>query len=203
MRKATKIGLTIIIIAGIGVSIWLISSYSPATNPLPLGDSPALNLPFNDVNYLDFIRGFGNVTPSFYHNGNDFGFNGTTVIVAPCAAIVTQVQFWYNENGGHWQTSLSLRLNQDWSLELYFESFASTQDEGQLQANAVTVKIGDAVTANQTLGQLLRQGSGSHVHLGVMHQNVAVCPYNYLMPAAKNIYDTQFSSLNSSVAPCM
>ncbi len=146
---------------------------------------------------------FGQVSPSFYHNGIDFGFNDTATIRAPCAAFIIMVKFWFNEKGGHWQTNVGLRLNQDWSLEVIFESWALTQDQGQLQANAITVKFGDMVATNQSLGQLLCHGDGTHIHFTVRGPSGDVCPYQYWAPTAKSTFDAQFLTLNYTLSSCM
>ncbi len=203
MKKAVKIGLFFVFITSIGAGIWLIYAFGPATNPLPLGATPTIQLPYIDDTNLHYIGGFGQVSPSYYHNGIDFGFNGTTTIVAPCTALITNVHFWFNDKGGHWQTNIGLRLNQEWSIEVIFESWALTQEQGQQQANAITANIGTIVNKNQSLGQLLSQGDGSHVHFGIKGSGGDLCPYLYWTPTAKTTFDIQFAILNRSLAPCM
>ncbi len=203
MKKNIKIGIAVAIIAGIGVTVWGVITFSSIFNPLPMGQDPALELPYNTITTLDSISYFG-LPPGFSydHNGIDFGFNDTTTVVAPCAAIIAQVKFWYNERGGHWQTSLSLHLNSEWGVEMYFESWAANETAGQQQANAVLVKAGDRVDAKQTMGQLLYHGEGCHIHFGVIKSNTAVCPYNYWTQGAKVQFDQQFLTRNMTNSPC-
>ena len=200
-KKKVAIGLVIVIAcAGVGLGVFLFykSSYD-----LPAGQDPSLAMPFTDATHLHIIQGFGQISSTFYHNGIDFGFNDTTQILAPCAAHVMDVKFWYNDKGGHWQTNVRLQLNQQWMQEIVFESWATNQSLGQQQADAIVVKQGDKLQQGQVIGNLLSQGTGCHIHFGLLSNNNAVCPYSYFSPQAKAAFDGYFTKYNSTASVCV
>ena len=200
VAKKTKTGLIMLVVfVGGGLGGFLIYL---SLLPLPNGQDPSLNLPIADEAHLYMIQGFGQVNPTYYHNGIDFILNNTTQIVAACDGFVSNVRFWYNDKGGHWQTNVNVQLNLKWSQEIIFESFAANQSAGQVQANAITVKFGDRIHQGEVIGTLLSQGSGSHVHFGLLSWGTAVCPYHYFSAAAKSTFDVYFTEYNSSAFVC-
>jgi len=170
---------------------------------LPSGEDPILCLPLYDFSHCDAIQGYGQITPEYYHNGIDFGVNGTTIIVASHAAYVDEIKFWYNEKGGHWQTNVRLWLNSQWMIEIAFESWAVNETYGQMQRDAILVNQGQYVEANQSIGSLLVHGSGAHIHFGIYSNNEDKCPYSYFSPSAKAIFEAHFYSVNYTQHWCM
>ncbi|MFX1296066.1 MAG: hypothetical protein ACFFD2_14605 [Promethearchaeota archaeon] len=174
-------------------------------NTLPSEQDPELSLPMYDFSHNDNIRGYGQVSPEDYHNGIDFGVNDTTSIVAPYAAYIMDIKFWFNERGGHWQTNIRLWLNNKWNIEIAFESWAAYENEsyGILQKDAIIVNEDQYVEANQTLGDLLCHGEGSHIHFMIRKENIDYCPYTYFSPSAKSIFAAQFYLVNYTPYWCM
>jgi len=186
---------TISIVCLAGVGIWVVFLMYPST--LPLGETPAISLPLNDFSHNSYIGGFGQIQSHFFHNGFDFGVNGTTVFVAVFDAYVMDVKSnWYNERGGHWQTNVGLWINPQWRIEMAFESWALNETYGALQASAISVIRGQHIAANQTIGSLLVHGQYAHVHFGVRSWGNDVCPYYYFTEPAKASFAFQFARVN-------
>lgn len=187
--------LAIVLFSVAGISVWYIFFRYPDT--VPFGENPVLILPMYDFSHNDFIQGFGQIHPDYYHNGFDFGVNDTTAIVAPCNAYVFDIKSnWYNEKGGHWQTNVELRLNVQWHISIPFESWALNSSYGALQANQITVHVGQYVAANQTLGHLLSHGEHAHIHFSLISYDTHVCSYYYFVEPARVIFLYQFSLVN-------
>lgn len=201
VRKKLILASVIIIASISGFSFWYFTSFA-SPSFLPLGEDPKLILPLYQIENIAIIQGFGNLTWGF-HNGIDFGVNATTVIVAPHNCVVTWIQFWYNEKGGHWQTNVRLKINQEWELEIAFESWALNETYGQYQRDAIIVEVGQILHVNETIGSLLVHGSGAHIHFGLLTYGTAVCPYRYFTPEAKAIFDAVFPHVNSTASPCV
>nr|MDO8110867.1 hypothetical protein [Candidatus Sigynarchaeota archaeon] len=200
VKKKTAIGLVILVAcvsAGLGGLLYYLSFFT-----LPLGQDPSLTLPFSDTSHLHIIQGFGQVTPTRYHNGIDFSFNDTTQILASHGGLVLDVKFWYNERGGHWQTNVRIQLNFQWMLEIAFESWATMQPQGQLQADAITVKAGTKIQQDESIGNLVCHGEGCHIHFGLRSSSTDVCPYPYFSAPAKTSFDALFAILNGTLTVC-
>ncbi|MHA1651146.1 MAG: M23 family metallopeptidase [Candidatus Helarchaeota archaeon] len=193
----------IVVITTFGIIILIENYKSQYPDTLSPGKDPILCLPLYDFSHCDAIAGFGQVSPDYYHNGIDFGVNDTTAIVAPHAAYIEMIQFWFNEKGGHWQTNIRLWLNSQWTLEIIFESWALNETYGQMQRDAILVSKGQYVEANQTLGSLLVHGPGAHIHFSVYSNDVGQCPYNYFSPSAKATFEAHFYLVNCTQYWCM
>ncbi|MEX2679962.1 MAG: hypothetical protein Q6373_000035 [Candidatus Sigynarchaeota archaeon] len=198
MSRRKKVGLMVAIAAVFcitGVSIWYFSE-PRYPDTLPLGQVPSLILPLNDLSHNDYIQGYGQVQPDYFHMGFDFGVNDTTIFVAPAKAYVKNVRLnYFNDKGGHWQSEVALRLNLEWMVALAFESWALDDTTGAMQASAIAVHEGQLVEANQTLGSLLCHGEYAHVHLSVIKNGEHLCPYYYLTDLAKATFSSQFSKV--------
>lgn len=197
MKRKTKIIITLCIIAfiAVGVPVWVIFLRYPST--VPLGQDPVLILPFYDFSKSSFMQGYGQIHPDFFHDGFDFGVNGTTIIVAMHNCYVADVKRnWYNEWGGHWQTNVELWLNAEWDISIAVESWALNSTYGALQDQAIIVTAGQYLAANQTIGQLLVHGSHAHIHVSVRSWKTDLCPYYYFSSAAKAIFDVEFYKVN-------
>ncbi|MHA1836018.1 MAG: hypothetical protein ACTSYQ_03730 [Candidatus Odinarchaeia archaeon] len=202
MNKKIPITVSTIIIAStiIGGAFWYLN-YQQHTI-LPLGEDPQLILPLYDFSHLDGIGRYGQITEDFYHNGIDFSVNQSTIFVAPHDCYVKDIIFAYNELGGHWQTNVLLTINQQWTLELIFESWAENETYGQLQRDQIIVNQGDFIEANQTIGTLLIHGKGAHVHFTVRSYDTDVCPYQYFTPEAKATFEELFYEFNPGGEIC-
>ncbi|WEU40874.1 MAG: M23 family metallopeptidase [Candidatus Odinarchaeum yellowstonii] len=185
-KRAAALGVSIIIICVTAFTVWNLLTSIP--DALPEGQNPELMLPLYDYSHLDVIQAYGQIRPDYFHPGFDFGVNDTTVIVAPCDAYVTYINSWYNDKSGHWQTNVGLRLNSKWRIDIVFESWAENETYGALQFQAIIVRVGQFVAANQTIGNLLCHGSYAHIHFGLYFNEEAVCPYPYFTPSAQSTF---------------
>ena len=84
-------------------------------------------------------------------------------------------------------------MNSQWEIRTAFESWALNETYGQLQLEAITVTVGQHVSANESLGQLLYHGSGCHIHFGVIQGDTAVCPYPYFTAEAQATFEALYS----------
>ena len=201
-KKVLAVVLIVIILVVFGsVTLWVVFFRFP--NTLTPGEDPVILLPMQDFSHNTNIGGYGQVSPEYFHNGIDFGVNGTTAIVAPHAAYVEDVKFWFNDRGGHWQTNVRLWLNYQWKIEIVFESWALNETYGQLQRDEIVVNVGQYVEANQTLGNLISHGSSTHIHFGIYSNNDDKCPYIYFSTAEKAVFEAQFALVNFSAHWCM
>nr|MDO8088757.1 hypothetical protein [Candidatus Sigynarchaeum springense] len=195
-RKKASIVVAVAAIACMaGVLIWYFSE-PRYPDTLPPGQDPALILPLNDFSHNDYIQGYGQVSPTYFHVGFDFGANDTIVFVAPAKAYVKYARLnYFNDKGGHWQSEVLLRLNSEWMVALAFESWALDDTTGALQASAIVVREGQLVEANQTIGSLLCHGEYAHVHLSVIKNDEHLCPYYYFIDPAKATFASQFAKV--------
>lgn len=195
MVKKKKRGLLfvgIIVISATSIAIFM-GLNSELPDVLPSGQDPSLMLPLVDFTFNDFIGGFGQITPEFYHNGIDFGINDTTIIVAACDAYVSYVHLnWYNEKGGHWQSNVNLRLNKHWTISMPFESWTTDESLGQLQANEINVETGQYIKKGDVIGNLLCHGESAHLHFGLIYNDLEVCPYQYFNETAQLIFEIRY-----------
>lgn len=209
MRKGKFCWITLLLIIlvggawffGFGPGRMLFYSYD-----LEKGETPELSLPFTDASHLHIIGGFGYSTSDFFHNGIDWGFNDTTMIIAAFGGYIIEVKTWFNEKGGHWQTNVRTALNLEWSIEIAFEPWALNETYANYQAAEILVKTGQKVTKGQALGNLVNYGGGTHIHFSLYRNNEAVCPYTYFSTSAKITFDDQFTQFNATrtaTTPCL
>ena len=195
MKKKVLFAIVLIGIVCVCSLIVIKSIFFKYPDTLTAGEDPELTLPLTSFANNTYIGGYGTV-PLGWHNGIDFGVNGSTVIVAPHNAYIDFIECWYNDGGGHWQTNVRLWLNYQWNLEIVFESWALNESYGQLQRDAIIVNTGQFVSANQPLGTLLCHGEGAHIHFQVSSNNVQCCPYTYFSASAKAAFAAQFYLVN-------
>ncbi len=204
LSKRAKILLVTALIAGSLTGItWYLLSPKPLPDTLPKGQNPSLILPLSNLTYNDYIGGYGQVTPEFWHGGFDFGVNGTTRIVSPCNAYVKYVERnWFNEMGGHWQSNVDLHLNGEWEVRFAFESWTIDEGLGGIQGDAISVEVGQYIGAGGTLGSLLCHGSSAHLHFGLLHNGEEICIYPYFTDPAKIAFADQFARVGTTAAWC-
>ncbi|MEM2906899.1 MAG: hypothetical protein QW739_02330, partial [Candidatus Odinarchaeota archaeon] len=194
MKHTVLAGLGVVVIVACvsGFAVWNLMSSIPDT--LPEGEDPQLILPVYEYSNLYKIQGFGWVTSDYFHPGFDYVINDTTVIVSPCDAYVNYLNAWYNEISSRWQVNMELRLNKYWRILLAFECYADSEAGAEQQLAAITVSVGQIVSTNQTLGQLLCFSLGdSHLHFTVRYYpdpgNESCyedkCPYQYFTQESK------------------
>ncbi len=196
MKKSTKVAsafLAIGIAAGATLAIFAFAVF-----PLPPGQQPSMRLPLDSLDTFNCFNSFN----SSSHNGLDFGVNASTPVVAPCDVFVLEVRCWYNDKGGHWQTNLRASMSFAWTLEVAFESWATDEPTARLQEQAIAAKAGTRVAAGASLGTLLYEGDGAHIHFMIEENNVAVCPFPYFTPGAQASLTAALVAIGHTVPVC-
>ncbi len=152
--------------------------------------APIVDFPVEDPSVVHIIWGYGNQNGD-HHNGLDFGCNTSVNIVAWCDMEVEDIDTFYNEAGGHWQTNVGLKFNEKYSFVCAFEPWALNETYAYYQEDAIVVEVGQTISRGQVIGELLNFGSGTHIHFGMYDdsENVDVCPYHYFSETAKSIFD--------------
>lgn len=143
----------------------------------------SMTAPF--VNAADIVavnEAFSTTTSApwrFAHNGIDF-FPATATLKSFQAAstgIVSSVN--QRQNGSNWQVNVRIQFNTTFSLEYIFETFSTSQADGDAQRADILVANGQAVSQGQLIGRLHAVGSGAHVHFGLLKNGTAICPEPY------------------------
>ncbi|MHA1555981.1 MAG: M23 family metallopeptidase [Candidatus Heimdallarchaeota archaeon] len=190
MKKKTKIFLGIfiplvIIGAGIGgIQLVIFINDKMVANL----DAPLIDFPVENTDVIHIIWGYGDQGGDF-HNGIDYGCNTSVNIIAWCDMTVEDITTFYNDAGGHWQTNVQLEFNKRFSFVCAFEPWALNETFANYQRDAINVEIGQTIQRGEILGELLYQGSGTHIHFGMYDQNEDVCAYHYYTETAKSIFD--------------
>lgn len=203
MKRKTRIillGLVpiILVISGIGgFALWNIWPATWSTEP------PVLDFPVENTDVIHIIGGYGNTGLGFFHNGIDFGCNDSVNILAPCDLRVFDIRTWlYATNPDRWQTSVRMRTNIGYVLEIAFESWALNESFGNLQRNALEVKVSQKVNQGQVLGQLLCHGDGTHIHFMIRANREDVCPYQFFSASAIAIFDPLWNLYGTTSIVC-
>ncbi|MHA2431038.1 MAG: hypothetical protein ACXACC_08400 [Promethearchaeota archaeon] len=165
---------------------------------LPLGNVPILELPYNTSEYVWAVQGF-----SISHQGIDLNVNHSVGLVAMHEAYVTNIMTFWNGAGGHWNTNVMFRLNDDWGYEYKLEPWAYNYTHAMHQENNLTISIGDKVLTNQSIGPLLYLDVQCHIDYTLHYQDTPVCQYTYFSAAAKAIFDPLWANYgNDPGSPC-
>ena len=191
------ISLTVI---GAGIGGFALYAFWPAdwTREPPVLDFPVVN---PDV--IHVIQGYGDMLWGDFHNGIDFGCNVSVNIVAPCDVRVVGIKTWmYATDPDRWQTSLQMNINWHYTLSIAFESWALNESFGDIQKEAIAVKVNQIVTKGEVLGQLLYHGDGCHIHFMIRHKGEDVCPYQFFSEDAKTLFDSLWVINNIGGNPC-
>jgi len=190
LEKKTKILLGIfipIIIIGAGIGgLFLgktIQDYRVSKLPAPI-----IEFPVENTDLIHIIWGYGNQSGDF-HNGIDFGCNASVNIIAWCDMTVVDIDTFYNDAGGHWQTNVFLEFNKRFEFCCAFEPWALNETFANIQRDAINVEEGEIIAKGEVLGELLYQGSGTHIHFGMYDMGESVCAYHYYSNTAKSIFD--------------
>jgi len=152
--------------------------------------APIIDFPVENSNVVKSIWGYGNQSGD-HHNGIDFGCDTSVNIIAWCNLEVIDIETFYNEGGGHWQTNVGLKFNEKYSFVCAFEPWALNETYGYYQHDAIVVEVGQTISRGEVIGELLNYGEGTHIHFGMYDdtENVDVCPYHYFSETAKSIFD--------------
>ncbi len=187
-KRSLAIILTIVItISSLGVV--LLTNYVRYSN----AETPIFVLPIKDLSVVIGVQVFhDNGSVSKDHHGFDFTVENDTEIFSPIAGKVTAVEKkkMFNDL---WIVDVIIRINSKWSMYIAFEP--DTYDESLVDAQMlnITVKRGEKIEQNQSLGILNpAPGAGfAHIHWNVnlnsfLHFNSEdVSPYDYCSEAAK------------------
>jgi murein DD-endopeptidase MepM/ murein hydrolase activator NlpD len=192
------VGLSIIVIVG-GFGGFVLYKFIPAhwnTNRVVIG------FPFADTQYIDAVQGYGEMTWGDFHNGIDIGVNHSTELIAWCDLRITGLKTWFNEGGGHWQTNIGASYNWKYRFDVAVESWALNETYGNLQRDALTIKVGQIVKQGDSLGFLLSFGCCAHIHFGIKESGTNVCPYQFMTPYAQSLVDHFFALYGSGGTIC-
>jgi len=203
MKRKTRIILLVLIpiilvVSGIGgYSLW---NFWPATWST---EPPVLDFPVENTDVIHIIGGYGNTGLGFFHNGIDFGCNDSVNILAPCDLRVFDIRTWlYATDPDRWQTSVRMRTNIGYLLEIAFESWALNESFGNLQKDALIIKVGQKVNQGEILGQLLYHGDGTHIHFMIRVNREDACPYQFFSASAKAIFDPLWNLYGTTSIVC-
>ena len=193
MGKKRKIGLIILLsitVIGLGFGGFVLWKMAPAhwtADPIQIA------FPISDTQYIDALQGFGEMPWGDFHNGIDFGVNHSVELIAPCDLRITGLKTWYNEGGGHWQTNIGGSYNWKYRFDIAVESWALNETYGNLQRDALTIKVGQIVKQGDSLGHLLSFGCCAHIHFGMKESGTNVCPYQFMTPYAQSLTDSFYA----------
>ncbi len=166
-------------------------------------EAPVLAFPVEDSNVIHIIQGYGNMPWGVFHNGIDFGCNISVNILAPCDVRVTGIKTWmYATDPDRWQTSVQFNINWAYTLDIAFESWALNESFGNIQLEAIIVKVNQIIPQGGILGQLLNHGEGCHIHFMIKYKGEPVCPYLLFSEDAKNLFDSLWAINSIGGIPC-
>lgn len=151
-------------------------------------DPPIVDFPVENPDVIHILWGYGDQGGDF-HNGIDFGCNTSVNILAWCDLTVTDIDTFFNDAGGHWQTNVALEFNERFEFVCAFEPWALNETYANIQRDAINFEVGQTVQRGEVLGELLYQGSGTHIHFGMYDLGESVCAYHYFSETAKAIFD--------------
>ena len=164
--------------------------------------APSMGFPIANTDVIHILGGYGPKPWMDLHNGIDYGCNDSVYIIAWCDMRVRGIKFWFNDGGGHWQTNVGLAYNWKYTFDCVFESWALNETYGSLQLAEIYVKVGQKVSRGDVIGKLLYHGSGTHIHFGMKESGNDVCPYLFLSPSAKTLFDTLWAQYGDGGVAC-
>ena len=154
-------------------------------------EPPVLDFPVANPDAIHIIGGYGMTPWGSFHNGIDFGCNISVNILAPCELRVKDIDTWmYATDPDRWQTVVQFQYNWQYSLSIAFESWANNTTFGDIQRNAIVVKVGQIIPRGTNLGELLYHGDGCHIHFMIKKAGQVLCPYPLFSPSAKVLFDS-------------
>ncbi|MHA1109698.1 MAG: hypothetical protein ACTSRE_01245 [Promethearchaeota archaeon] len=187
-RKKVLLAILIpIIVISFGIGVVYIGGII-RENKISKLPAPSVDFPVEDPSVVHIIWGYGDQGGD-HHNGIDFGCNTSVNIVAWCDMEVEDIDTFYNERGGHWQTNVGLKFNDKYSFVCAFEPWALNETYAYYQEDAISVEVGQIVTRGEVIGELLNYGDGTHIHFGMYNNTADVCAYQYFSETAKAIFD--------------
>ena len=204
MKKKSKVTIIVVCVCATVFGAWILFSGVLKPNypdTLTPGHLPTIYLPINNFSRVDMIQGYGQITPDYFHPGIDIQVNNTTPIVAPCNAYVSLIQpNYYNEIANVYQTNIQLSLNDQWTILISFESSAANATFGAYQVGNISLTLGQYVTTNQSIGNLLQQGPNARIHFGIKSYEIWECPYRFFCCSARLTFEEQFARVGVPLA---
>ncbi|MHA1367698.1 MAG: hypothetical protein ACTSP5_14985 [Candidatus Heimdallarchaeota archaeon] len=64
---------------------------------------------------------------------------------------VKGIRTWFNEKGGHWQTSVNFQYNWKYTFDVAFESWALNETYANLQRDVIPLKFGQIIEQGKYL----------------------------------------------------
>ncbi len=158
-----------------------------------LAETPEFSLPVHNLEDVTGVQVFHDNMSTQLHIGFDFKLDNDTEIFTPISGKVTDVKKFRMSNG-YWLIDVNIKINMKWTMFIAFEPWTTEESVIDDQLAAITVKKGDRVEVNQSLGFLIPVLSAEfpHIHwtisfykfIGVREH---VSPYDYLNPQAQNL----------------
>jgi len=164
MRNLKKIGIVLIILFSIiGIlfgGLWI---------ALITAETPIFELPVHNLNEVTGVQVFhDNRSTDRIHHGFDFALENNTEIFAPISGKITGVEKKQMFNG-LWIIDVKIKINIKWSMYIAFEPDTDMESVINAQMLNITVKKGDKVVLNQSLGMLNPvPGQGSLIFTGIL-----------------------------------
>lgn len=185
--KKGKIILFFIIFAGITTGC-IFAGFSIVFS---LAETPVFSLPVHNLEDVTGVQVFHDNRSTQSHIGFDFKLETNTVIFAPISGKITNVNKHMMSNG-YWIIDVNIKINAKWTMFIAFEPWTTEESVIDNQMLSISVKTGDTVAVNQSLG-ILNPIPGSefpHIHWTITNHTLwgkrqHVSPYDYLNEQAK------------------
>jgi hypothetical protein len=187
-------GIKIIILKLVGLAVIIsgatIAGFAIAFN---LADTPVFSLPVHDLSVVTGVQVFHDNRSTQLHIGFDFKLEDNTEIFSPIPGKITQVKK-HQMSNGYWLIDVNIKINAKWTMFIAFEPWTTEESVIDDQMLFISVKTGDIVERNKSLG-ILTPVLGSefpHIHwtvtqLTFMGEKEHVSPYDYCSEEAQNL----------------
>ncbi len=185
--KKSKIILFLIIFTGITTGC-IFAGFSIFYS---LAETPVFSLPVHNLEDVTGVQVFHDNRSTQLHVGFDFELEIDTEIFAPISGKITEIKKFRMSNG-YWIIDVNIRINAKWTMFIAFEPWTTEESIIDDQMLSISVKTGDQVTVNQSLGILTPVLSSEfpHIHWTITNHTLwgdkeHVSPYDYLNEQAK------------------
>ena len=150
-----------------------------------LAETPVFYLPVQDLSVVSGVQVFHDNRSTQFHIGFDFRLENNTEIFAPISGKITQVKK-HQMSNDYWLIDVNIKINAKWTMFIAFEPWTTEESVIDEQLSFISVKTGDSVELNKSLG-ILTPVPGSefpHIHWTItrhtfMGKKEHVSPYDY------------------------
>ena len=166
----------------LGVSTIIIFSNNKSDEPTG-PDNPELTkltTPYTDISDLSYVGPYSSnqSTAGYIHNGIDFMASKDLVEYRSISdGLVTEAKVFYDSTRAdtHPQVNIIVKYNKNTTVVYTFEPYSKDVADAERQLTLINVKVGDTITAGQSLGKLIKTAPQSHVHIHIMKDNKEFC----------------------------